>query len=96
MNLLLVNLTRFGDLLQTQPVVHGLRAQGHRVGLVCLENFAGAAALLEGVDHVAALPGSALLAGRQAARSLCPRCRAEPYRHAGRPPAGAAAGGQRE
>ncbi len=65
MNLLLVNLTRFGDLLQTQPVVHGLRAQGHRVGLVCLENFAGAAALLEGVDHVAALPGSALLAGIQ-------------------------------
>lgn len=65
MNLLLVNLTRFGDLLQTQPVVHGLRAQGHRVGLVCLENFAGAAALLEGVDHVAALPGSALLAGVQ-------------------------------
>lgn len=65
MNLLLVNLTRFGDLLQTQPVVHGLRAQGHRVGLVCLENFAGAAELLEGVDHVAALPGSALLAGVQ-------------------------------
>lgn len=65
MNLLLVNLTRFGDLLQTQPVVHGLRAQGHRVGLVCLENFAGAAALLAGVDHVAALPGSALLAGVQ-------------------------------
>ena len=65
MNLLLVNLTRFGDLLQTQPVVHGLRAQGHRVGLVCLENFAGAAALLEGVDHVASLPGSALLAGVQ-------------------------------
>lgn len=65
MNVLLVNLTRFGDLLQTQPVVHGLRAQGHRVGLVCLENFAGAAALLAGVDHVAVLPGSALLAGAQ-------------------------------
>lgn len=62
MNILLINLTRFGDLLQTQPVIHGLKAQGHRIGLLCLENFAPAAALLDGVDHVAALPGSALLA----------------------------------
>lgn len=61
MNILVINLTRFGDLLQTQPVILGLKAQGHRVGLLCLGNFAPAAALLDGVDHVAVLPGSALL-----------------------------------
>lgn len=61
MNVLVINLTRFGDLLQTQPVILGLKAQGHRVGLLCLGNFAPAAALLDGVEHVAVLPGSAIL-----------------------------------
>lgn len=61
-NVLVINLTRFGDLLQTQPVILGLKAQGHRVGLLCLENFAPAAALLDGVDHLAVLPGGDLLA----------------------------------
>lgn len=59
----IINLTRLGDLLQTQPVIRGLAARGDRVALVCLENFAGAATLLQGLDHVAALPGAALLAG---------------------------------
>lgn len=58
-----VNLTRLGDLLQTQPVIHALRQRGDNIALVCLENFAGAAGLLQGVDRVVALPGSALLAG---------------------------------
>lgn len=58
---LVVNLTRFGDLLQTQPVIHGLAARGHEVGVVCLENFAPATALLDGVDAVFGLPGSKLL-----------------------------------
>lgn len=61
MNVLVINLTRFGDLLQTQPVFHGLKALGHRTGLVCLENFASAAELLEDVDAVFALPGAAVL-----------------------------------
>lgn len=66
MNIIVINLTRFGDLLQTQPVIHALKAQGHRVGLVCLKNFAPATALLEGVDYVAVLPGGLFLADMDA------------------------------
>ncbi len=62
MNVLLVNLTRFGDLLQMQPVILGLNAQGHKVGLVCLQNFAPATKLLRGLSHIYILPGGALLA----------------------------------
>lgn len=62
MNILVINLTRFGDLLQTQPVMSGLKAAGHRTGLVCLNSFAGAAKLLRDIDDVFALPGSGLLA----------------------------------
>lgn len=62
MNILVINLTRFGDLLQTQPLIHTLKAQGHKVGLACLANFAPATELLNGLDHVAVLPGAALLA----------------------------------
>ncbi|HKI81662.1 MAG TPA: glycosyltransferase family 9 protein [Pseudodesulfovibrio sp.] len=63
MNVLIINLTRFGDLLQTQPVIAGLKSRGHRVGLVCLANFASVAALLTDVDRVFAFPGAGLLAG---------------------------------
>ncbi|MDD3311809.1 glycosyltransferase family 9 protein [Pseudodesulfovibrio sp.] len=63
MNVLVINLTRFGDLIQTQPVVTGFRRLGCRVGLVCLENFASAATLLDGVDAVFPLPGARLLSG---------------------------------
>ncbi len=62
MNILLVNLTRFGDLLQMQPVILGLQAQGHNVGLVCLQNFAPATKLLRGLTYVCAVPGSSFLA----------------------------------
>ncbi len=62
MKILLVNLTRFGDLLQSQAAITKLAAAGHEVGVVCLENFAGAATLLSGVSHVAPLPGAAFLA----------------------------------
>ena len=62
MSTLIINLTRFGDLLQSQAVMHGLQQQGHEVGLICLQNFAPAASLLDGVAHVAPLPGSRLLA----------------------------------
>jgi ADP-heptose:LPS heptosyltransferase len=57
-----LNLTRFGDLLQSQPVIHGLCGQGFDVDLVCLENFSQAASLLDGVDRVVCLPGAKLLA----------------------------------
>ncbi|QJB58077.1 glycosyltransferase family 9 protein [Pseudodesulfovibrio sp. zrk46] len=61
MNVLIINLTRFGDLIQTQPVVSGFKSQGHKVGLVCLENFSSAATLLDGVDIVFPFPGAGLL-----------------------------------
>ena len=59
---IVINLTRFGDLIQTQPVLRGFKEQGDLVVLVCLEQFAKAAELLMDVDHVVALPGSRLLA----------------------------------
>jgi ADP-heptose:LPS heptosyltransferase len=62
MNVLVLNLTRLGDLLQSQPVIAGLKAGGCRVGLLCLDNFAGAAALMAGVDELFQLPGGRLLA----------------------------------
>lgn len=62
MRTLLINLTRFGDLLQSQPLVTELTDSGHTVGVVCLDNFASAAALLRGVDAIYPLPGGKLLA----------------------------------
>ena len=61
MKVLIVNLTRFGDLLQTQPIISGFADQGHEVGLACLEQFAPAADLLTDVSFVASFPGSGLL-----------------------------------
>jgi len=60
-NILLLNLARFGDLLQTQAAITGLVRQGHRVGIVCLDNFTSAAALLSGVSYIAPVSGSAFL-----------------------------------
>nr|WP_321257607.1 glycosyltransferase family 9 protein [uncultured Pseudodesulfovibrio sp.] len=73
MNVLIINLTRFGDLIQTQPVISGFKGRGYRVGVVCLENFVSATTLLDGVDSVFAFPGAGLLSGvdndwRQAVR----------------------------
>lgn len=61
-HVLVLNLTRFGDLIQTQGVIHGLREQADAVGLVCVDAFADAARLLAGVDAVFVLPGAGLLA----------------------------------
>ncbi len=58
---LVINLTRFGDLLQTQPVISCLKNGGSSTGLVCLSNFAQAAGLLRGLDLIFPLPGSDLL-----------------------------------
>jgi ADP-heptose:LPS heptosyltransferase len=62
MRTLVINLTRFGDLLQTQPVLSGFKAAGHEVGLVCLENFMPASTLLKDVDRAYGLPGAKFLA----------------------------------
>ena len=62
-DVLVCNLTRFGDLLQSAPVMADLAAAGRSVGLLCLENFASAAPLLRHVDEVWTLPGARLMAG---------------------------------
>lgn len=61
MRVVIINLTRFGDLLQTQPVIHGLRDAGHQVALVCLENFVSAGKMLDGLSDVFPLPGAQVL-----------------------------------
>ena len=61
MHILLINLTRFGDLLQTQPLISAMHNQGHQVSLVCLDTFQGTTALLRDVHQVCALPGARLL-----------------------------------
>jgi ADP-heptose:LPS heptosyltransferase len=66
MNVLIINLTRFGDILQTQAAINGLSAQGHRVGVLCLDNFAPAVELLENAAYAAILPGGKLLAHLEA------------------------------
>ncbi len=61
-DVLLLNLTRFGDLLQSQPLIQDLRDSGHRVGLICLDNFAAALPLLRHVDAAWPLSGAKLMA----------------------------------
>ncbi len=61
MNIVIINLTRFGDLLQLQPTILGLESKGHNVALICLQNFAAAAELLRGVNYILPLPGSDFL-----------------------------------
>ncbi|RQD64692.1 MAG: glycosyltransferase family 9 protein [Desulfonatronovibrio sp. MSAO_Bac4] len=61
-NALIINLTRFGDLIQSQPVLAKLKEQDLTTHLVCLENFAHAAGLLEHVDYTHPFPGAKFLA----------------------------------
>lgn len=61
MNVLVINLTRFGDLLQTQPVLSSFSQRGDSTALVCLENFSGAAVLLRDIDDVLPMPGADFL-----------------------------------
>lgn len=67
MNVVVINLTRFGDLLQSQATLDDLSKAGHTVDLVCLENFAPAAGLLRQVRRIWPLPGAALLSKTAAA-----------------------------
>lgn len=62
MRTLIINLTRFGDLLQTQPVISDFKSRGDEVALLCLDNFASAAGLLRDVDRVLPLAGARLMA----------------------------------
>ena len=62
MKALVINLTRFGDLLQTQPVITALAEQGYEVGVMCLQNFAGTTQLLRNVSRTFPLPGASMLA----------------------------------
>ena len=57
-----INLTRFGDLLQCQPLIEDLHRQGKRVHLVCLDNFSSALPLMRHVERAWPLPGARLMA----------------------------------
>lgn len=60
-DLLLLNLTRFGDLLQSQALLDDCRRAGLRAGILCLDNFAPALPLLRHLEGGWALPGGELL-----------------------------------
>lgn len=60
-DILLLNLTRFGDLLQTQSLLEDCRRAGLRAGLVCLDNFAAALPLLRSLTEAWPLPGAEFL-----------------------------------
>lgn len=59
---IVINLTRFGDLLQCQPLIEDLHRQGNRVHLVCLNNFSSALPLMRHVEQAWPLPGARLMA----------------------------------
>ncbi|MBQ7738171.1 MAG: glycosyltransferase family 9 protein [Desulfovibrionaceae bacterium] len=58
---LVINLTRFGDLLQSQPLFHDLKNHGLKTGLLCLENFASTLPLLTNIDQTFTLKGARIL-----------------------------------
>jgi len=72
MNILLLNLTRFGDLLQSQAAVNDLTSKGHRVSIVCLGNFVEAAGLIRGLSHVFPLRGAALIKALDNSSAVAP------------------------
>lgn len=62
MHYTIINLTRFGDLLQTACTVSALKKSGcHSISLICLQQFADAAAFIPRLDHVKAFSGAKLL-----------------------------------
>ncbi len=65
MNILIINITRFGDTLQAQPLLHALKdtlnEKELNIGLVCVENFIEAGQLLQHVSDIFPLPSSYLL-----------------------------------
>ncbi len=62
MNYTIINLTRFGDLLQTACTISALKKSGnHKISLICLEQFANATTFIPNLDHIAPFIGSNLL-----------------------------------
>lgn len=60
-DVLICNLTRFGDLIQMQPLLADLHGAGLTTGLVCLQNFTSAAGLLKHISMVWPFPAGSLL-----------------------------------
>lgn len=62
MDILVLNLMRLGDLIQSTPVLRGLRARypEARITLLAMDLFEAAARLLPGVDRLLLFPGTAL------------------------------------
>ncbi|MEJ5330591.1 MAG: glycosyltransferase family 9 protein [Desulfobaccales bacterium] len=62
MDILVINLMRLGDLVQSTPVLRGLRARypGASITLLAMDLFEAAARLLPGVDRLLLFPGTAL------------------------------------
>lgn len=61
MHAIIINLSRFGDLLQTQPVITALHQQGYQVGLICLSSFIDTTSCLSHLTYVNPIPGGKLL-----------------------------------
>jgi hypothetical protein len=68
MNVLVVNLTRFGDLLQRAATTRALAGKdgSNTIGVICLENFSAGAELLPDVDIIFPLPSGRILAALNA------------------------------
>lgn len=60
-DVLVCNLGRLGDIVQTQPVMSDLRNAGYQPALLCLKQFAPAAELLRDTVRIYELPGRDLL-----------------------------------
>ncbi len=62
MEILVINLMRLGDLVQSTPVLRGVRRRHPeaRITLLAMDLFEGAARLLPGVDRLLLFPGTAL------------------------------------
>ncbi len=57
----LINFTRLGDLLQSQSTIKALKKEGHKISLICLEQFASAANMIEELDDISIFPGTKVL-----------------------------------
>lgn len=59
MHYTVINLTRFGDLLQTACTISALKKSGsHKISLICLEQFQDAAQFIPGLDHIFPFSGA--------------------------------------
>ncbi len=65
MHIVIINITRFGDTLQTQPLIHALKSQGHSLAWIGLSHFISAAELLDEIDAIFPLPVGKILAPLQ-------------------------------